>query len=72
VDACELDESEEFFEVVFPSRDESSEVVHPGEESVDLPAFLVSAELAPVLRFASVAAVRGEHLNVVFVLQLLV
>jgi hypothetical protein len=72
VDAGELDESEEVFDVVFPSRDEPSEVVHPGEESFDLPALLVAAELASVLRFASVAAVRGDHLHAVFVLELLV
>jgi len=56
VDAGELDESEEVFDVVFPSRDESSEVVHPGEEPFDLPSFLVAAELAPVLGLSPVAA----------------
>ena len=68
MNACELDESEEVFDVELPSGDEPSEVVHPGEESFDLPTFLVAAELPPILRFASVAAVRGDHLNAVFVL----
>jgi hypothetical protein len=72
VDASELDEAEEVFDVVFPSRDEPAEVVHPGEEAFDLPTLLVAAKLAPVLCFASVAAVRGDHLNAVFVLELLV
>ncbi len=72
MDAGELDESEEVFDVVFPSRDEPSEVVHPGEESFDLPAFFVAAELPPILRFSSVAAVWGDHLDAVFVLELLV
>jgi len=67
-----LDEAEEVFDVVFPSRDEPAEVVHPGEEAFDLPTLLVAAKLAPVLCFASVAAVRGDHLNAVFVLELLV
>jgi hypothetical protein len=72
VDACELDESEEVFDVVFPSGDESAVVVHPGEESFDLPAFLVAAELPPILRFASVPTVWSDHLDTVFVLELLV
>ncbi len=55
-----------------PSGDESPEVVHPGEESFDLPAFLVATKLSPVLSFASVAAVRGDHLDAVFVFEFLV
>ena len=69
MDASELDESEELFDVVFPSCDEPSEVVHPSEEPFDLPALLVASKFAPVLRFASVAAVRGDHLDAVFVLE---
>jgi len=49
MDAGEVDESEEVFDVAFPSRDESSEVVHPGEEAFDFPALLIATELAPVL-----------------------
>ncbi len=67
-----MDESEEVFDVVFPSRDESSEVVHPGEEPFDLPSFLVAAELAPVLGLAPVAAVRGDHLDAVLLFEPLV
>ena len=67
MDASELDEAEEVFDMELPSSDEPAEVVHPGEESFDLPALLVAAKLALVLRFASVAAVRGDHLNAVFV-----
>ena len=72
MDAGELYESEEGFDVVFPSGDESSEVVHPGEEAFDLPALLVAAKLAPVLCFSPVAAIRGDHLDAVFVFELLV
>ena len=67
MDAGELDESEKVFDVVFPAGYESSEVVHPGEESFDLPPSLVSSEFSPVLRFASVASVRGDQLDVVLV-----
>jgi hypothetical protein len=69
-DACELDESEEVFDVELPSGDEPSEVVHLGEEAFDLPAPLVASKLAPVLGFASVAAVRGDHLDAVFIPEL--
>jgi len=72
MDASELDESEEVFDVELPTRDEPAEVVHPGEESFDLPAFLVAAELPPILRFASVAAVRGDHLDAIFAFELLI
>jgi hypothetical protein len=72
VDASELDESEEVFDVELPPRDEPAEVVHPGEEPFDLPSLLVAAKFAPILRFASVAAVRGDHLDAIFVLESLV
>lgn len=72
MDASELDEAEEVFYVELPTRDESAEVVHPGEEAFDLPAFLVTAKLAPILSFASVAAVWGDHLDAIFVLESLV
>ena len=72
MDASELDEAEEVFDVELPTRDEPAEVVHPGEEAFYLPAFLVTAKLATILRFASVAAVRGDHLDAVFVFEFLV
>ncbi len=67
-----MDEAEEVFDVELPTRDEPAEVVHPGEEAFYLPAFLVTPKLAPVLRFSSVAAVRGDHLDAVFVFEFLV
>ena len=72
MNAGELYESEEVFDVVFPSGDESSEVVHPCEEPFDLPTLFVAAKLSAVLGFASVAAVGCDHLDAVFVLELLV
>ncbi len=67
-----MDEAEEVFDVELPTRDEPAEVVHPGEEAFYLPAFLVTPKLAPILRFASVTAVRGDHLDAVFVFEFLV
>lgn len=67
-----MDESEQVFDVELPSGGEPADVVHPGEEPLDSPAVLVATELAPILSFASVAAVRGDHLNAVFDLELLV
>jgi hypothetical protein len=72
VDASELDEAEEVLYVELPSGDEPSKVVHPGEEPFNLPALLVSAELAPVLGLTSMAAVRCDHLDAVLVLELLI
>ena len=70
--ASELDKPEEVFDVELPSRDESADVVHPGEEAFDLPSLLVAAELAPVLRLAPIPPVRGDPLDAVFVLEPLV
>ena len=61
MDAGELDESEEVFDVELPSGDEPAEVVHPGEEPFDLPSLLVASKLAPVLGLTSVAAVWGDQ-----------
>ena len=72
VDAGEVDESEKVFDVELPSRDESSEVVHPGEEPLDLPAFPVAAELAPVLGLAPIAAVRRDQFDAVILPQLFI
>ena len=72
MDASELDEAEEVFDVELPTRDEPPEVVHPSEEAFYIPAFLVTAKLALILSFASVAAVRGDHLDAVFVFEFLV
>ena len=62
VDTGEVDHSEEVFDMVFPSSDESSEVVHPGEESFHFPASAVAAELSSVLGLLfAVAAVGRDH-----------
>jgi len=52
VKAGEVDEAEEVFDVIFPSRHESAEVVHPGKKPLHLPAFSIAAELAAILSSA--------------------
>ena len=47
--ACEMDEAEEVFDVVFPSGNESSEVVHPGKEPLYFPSIAIAAQLAAIL-----------------------
>ena len=51
-----MDEAGEVLDVVFPSGDEAAEVVHPGKESLHLPAFPIAAELATILCSASPSA----------------
>src|SRR5277367_3542095 len=71
--AGELREAEEVFDVVFPSGNESAEVVHPGEEPFHFPASSVAAKLSSVLCLLfAVAAVGGDHLDAVFFSHLLV
>ena len=43
MEAGEVDESEEVFDVVFPAGHQTAEVVQPGEEALDLPAFAVAS-----------------------------
>ena len=67
VQACEVYESEEVFDVVFPSCNESSEVVQPGKEPLYFPPFTIAAQLAAILGFVcSSASVRRDQLDAVF------
>lgn len=43
LEAGKVDEAEEVFDAVFPAGDESSEVVHPGEEPFHFPSPAVAA-----------------------------
>jgi hypothetical protein len=69
VKAGEVDKAEEVLDVVFQSGDESAEAVHPGEESLHLPAFSVLAQPSPVLAPVPVAPVGRDHLDAVFLLE---
>jgi hypothetical protein len=65
-EGSELDECEEVFDVIFPSGDEASEVVHPCEEPLYFPASAVAAQLPSVLGLLfAVSAVGRDHLDAV-------
>ena len=64
-----VDEAEEVLDVIFPACDEATEVVHPREEPLDLPALSVAAQLAPILTPASIAPVGRDHFDVVFLTE---
>jgi hypothetical protein len=44
--AGKLDEAEEVFDVVFPSRHQAAEVLHPGKEALYFPAVAIAAQRA--------------------------
>ncbi len=48
-EAAELDHSEEVDLMMFPARDQSAEVVKPGEEAFDFPASAVAPQFTTVL-----------------------
>jgi hypothetical protein len=61
-----MGESEEVLYLCFPSGDEPSEVVQPGEAAFDFSAALVASERSPVLSLLfAVDAVGQDHLNAV-------
>src|SRR5450755_4858111 len=70
--AGEVDEAEKVLDVVFPSGDESAEVVHPGEKPLHLPSSLVASQGASVLRLAAPAAIRRDQFDAVVLFELLV
>ena len=73
VKACEMDEAERVFDVVFPAGNESSEVVHPGKEPLHFPSFAIAAQLAAILGSVfSSASVRRNQLDAVFGGQLFI
>ena len=63
--ASEVNEAEEVLDVVFPSGDESAEVVHPGKQTLHLPTFLVASQWTSILRLAASAAVGRDQLDTV-------
>ena len=68
--ARQLNEAEEILDVVFPSRDESAVVLHPCEDSFDLPSAPVPAQRSAILGLAfSVGSVGGDHLNAIIIGQ---
>ena len=73
-EAAELQPAEEVAFVMFPTADQSAEVVEPGEEPLDSPAAAVTAQFAAILSVLAAAGVlvgRDES-NAVFLPQALV
>ena len=65
-----MDEPEEIFDVVFPSSNEPSEVVHPCKEPLHLPSSSIAAQFACVLCFSlSPTPVRRDQLDAVLALE---
>src|SRR5579884_215785 len=73
-EAAELDHGEEVELLMFPTRDQSAEVVQPSKEALNFPAAAVAPQFATVLRGFSraVAVVRGDQMNAVLFLQALI
>ena len=65
VQTGELHKAEKVLDVVFPTRDESAEAVHPSEEPLHSPATAVTTQFASILRLNSLAPIRRNHFNVV-------
>ena len=66
-EASKLCKAEEVFDVIFPSSDEPSEVVHPGKEPFHFPSSSIASELPSILGLLfAVAAVGRDHFDAVF------
>src|SRR5512142_2759231 len=72
--AGELNHAEEVKAVAFPSYQQPSMILQPGEEPFDFPAPSVTSQLAPVLacRPRSAKPVRSNQLDAVFLQQSMV
>ena len=64
-----MDEAEKVLDVVFPSGDESAEVVHPREEPLHLPSSFVASQWTSVLRLAAPTAIRRNQFDAVRFLE---
>ncbi len=67
-----MDEAEEILDVVLPSGDEATEVVHPGEEPFHFPASAIASELPSILSLTPALAVGSDQVDVVFLCERLV
>jgi hypothetical protein len=71
--AAEVEESSEVFSMIFPPDDETSEVVEPGEESLDLPTSFVSTERSSILCAANtVPPIRCDHFGPILVREFVI
>src|SRR3970040_124519 len=70
-EAAELEHAEEIGFVKLPAREQSAEVMQPGEEPFDLPAAAIAAECSAILgSILAVAAIRSDHADAVLAPQL--
>lgn len=65
--ACEVDEAEEVYDVIFPPRDKAAEVVHPGKEPFHFQRRLHRRSVRPSCVSFWRAAVRRDHLDAVII-----
>src|ERR1700687_2044973 len=72
--ACELNHPEEILWVVFPANDDTTKVMKPSEQALDLPTAAISTQATPVLRCGGYAHnfVRRDELHTVALLDALV
>ena len=66
-------EAEKVFDVVFPSRDEASVVLHPGKNPFNLPSAPVAPQRSAILGLLlAVGSVGRDHLNAIVLSQRLI
>jgi hypothetical protein len=61
-----MNEAEEVLDVLFPSGNESAEVVHPCEEPFHFPSPAISPELASILSFLSATSPVGAIISMLY------
>ena len=72
-EAWQLDEAEEVFDVIFPSRDQVAVVLHPGQDSLDSPSAPITAQRSAVLGLLfAIGSVGSDHLYAIFLGQRLI
>ena len=68
-EAGQLHEAEKVFDVVFPSRNQSAIVLHPGKDPLDLPSAPIATQWSAILTLLAVGSVGRDHLYAVFLGQ---
>lgn len=72
VEAGKVDEAEEVLDVVLPTGNEASEVMHPGKQSFHFPATAVTAQFPSILALASALSVGCDQFDGIFLGELFV
>ena len=66
METSKVHEAEEVLDVVFPSHDQSAELVHPRKQPFHFPASPVTTQWATVLGLAPALPIRGNQFDAVF------